>query len=46
MTLEATFQFTKDQLLKANAVPNFEVWLKAQSQYDVLLKGLRSSPSP
>ncbi len=41
-TFEATLRFLKDQLFKPPAVPHFEVWLLTQTQYDTIIKGLRT----
>ena len=42
LTLEATLQFVKDQFESTPNAPHFENWLRQQSQYDILIKGLRT----
>jgi hypothetical protein len=43
LTFEATLQFVKDQFERTPAAPSqFEAWLRTQTQYDTLIRGLRT----
>jgi hypothetical protein len=42
LTFEATIQFLKDQYCHSCPKPKFYDWLKTQSTYNVIVKGLRT----
>lgn len=42
LTLEATLQFAKNQFVITPSTPDFDAWLAAQPENDVLLPGLRT----
>lgn len=42
LTFEAAMQHAKSQVIAAGRIPKFDDWLQAQTEYDVLFRGLRS----